>query len=439
MATETVADDAVFINLAIAFFCLVANGFYVAAEFAIVKCKPLRIDQLANENAFAGKLARHILNFQENYLACCQLGITMASLGLGWVGEPTVAALIEPVLGNFLPEHLIHFVAFMIGFITFSSLHIVVGEQVPKIFGIRNPEITFQACAHILWVTYLMVYPLNIALKTAASSILRWMGVASSTYEDIFTGEEIKGLVDVSVAHGEMDEQQATRLHNLFAFDERIVESVMIPSSQSEILVLDGDKKKNKQVIAETQHSRFPLLDKDNKLVGTIVVKDLIDALFKGEDDPWNDLGKFSRKPMIVPETSLIKDLFERMRLERSHIAFMIDEYGSFSGMVTMEDLLEELVGEIADETDEVENEFEITKEDGYWLVHGLAPLVDIQRALDSDDLDDPNANTISGLIMNKLQKIPVVGDIVEVFGFKFIVEETIDNRVEKVKIEKIK
>ena len=121
MATETVANDAVFINLSIALFCLVANGFYVAAEFAIVKCKPLRIDQLANENAFGGKLARHILNFQENYLACCQLGITMASLGLGWVGEPTVAILIEPVLGNILPEHLIHFVAFMIGFITFMD------------------------------------------------------------------------------------------------------------------------------------------------------------------------------------------------------------------------------------------------------------------------------------------------------------------------------
>ena len=438
MAAESMGHDGTLLNLGIAFFCLVANGFYVAAEFAIVKCKPLRIEQMAAENQFAARLCKHILTVQENYLACCQLGITMASLGLGWVGEPTVAALIEPVLGNYLPEHLIHFVAFMIGFITFSSLHIVVGEQVPKIFGIRNPEITFQACAHTLWVTYILVYPLNIALKSAASSILRWMGVASSTYEDIFTGEEIKGLVDVSVEHGVMDKDQAERLQNLFAFDERTLESVMIPSAQSEVLILNGDNEKNRKIIAETQHSRFPLLGNDNKLIGTIVVKDLIDALFKGQKDPWNDLGSFSRKPMIVPETSKVKDLFERMRHERSHIAFMIDEYGSFTGLVTMEDLLEELVGEIADETDEIENEFEIINENGFWLAHGLSPLVDIQRALDNNEIDDPNANTLSGLIMNALERLPVAGDIVQAYGYKFIVEQTKDNRVEKVRIELI-
>ena len=431
-------DTGTVINLSIALFCLVANGFYVAAEFAIVKCKPLRISQMADENQFAARLCRRILKYQENYLACCQLGITMASLGLGWVGEPTVAALIEPVLGNFLPPHLIHFVAFMIGFITFSSLHIVVGEQVPKIFGIRNPEITFQACAHILHVSYIIVYPLNIALKSAASSILRWMGVDSSTYEDIFTYEEYKGLVDVSLAHGEMDKGQAEMLHAFFSFDERIVENVMIPSNQCHSLILNGDNSKNKDIIAVTQHSRFPLLDSENKLVGTIVVKDLIDALFKGKKDPWNDLDKFARKPMIVPETSKVKDLFERMRLERSHIAFMIDEYGIFTGLVTMEDLLEELVGDIADETDEIENEFEITKEDNHWIAHGLAPLIDVERNVGIEDLEDPNANTLSGLIMNRLEKIPTVGDVVEGFGHRFIVEDTKDNRVERVKIEKL-
>tara|TARA_B110000196_G_C20927717_1_gene558444 strand:- start:228 stop:836 length:609 start_codon:yes stop_codon:yes gene_type:complete len=202
--------------------------------------------------------------------------------------------------------------------------------------------------------------------------------------------------------------------------------------------MLSGDNAKNKDIIRETQHSRFPLLDKDNKLVGVIIVKDMIDALLNGAEEPWNDLEKFAREPMIVPETSKIKDLFDRMRVERSHIAFMIDEYGSFAGLVSMEDLLEELVGEIADETDDLESEFHITKNDDHWIAHGLAPLVDVERVVGYESEEDGNANTLSGLIMNKLGQLPQVGDYIEDSGFKFTVEEIKDHRVEKILIEKI-
>ena len=153
---------------------------------------------------------------------------------------------------------------------------------------------------------------------------------------------------------------------------------------------------------------------------------------------PWNNLEKFAREPMIVPETSKIKDLFDRMRVERSHIAFMIDEYGSFAGLVSMEDLLEELVGEIADETDDVESEFDIIKNDDHWIAHGLAPLVDVERAIGYESDEDGNANTLSGLIMNKLGQLPKVGDYIEDSGFKFTVEEIKDHRVEKILIEKV-
>jgi CBS domain containing-hemolysin-like protein len=425
-------------NLLIAFFCLVANGFYVAAEFAIVKTKPLRIQQLASEDKFGAKLSQYILKYQENYLACCQLGITMASLGLGWVGEPTVAALLEPVLANVLPPDLIHLVAFLIGFVIFSSLHIVAGEQVPKIFAIRNPEVVMLWCAYPLYISYLIAYPLNKVLKATSSGILSGLGVKGSTYEDIYTHEEIKGLVDVSVKHGEMNKEQAQMLYNLFRFDERLVEDVMISSGQCHSLMLNGDNAKNKDTIRETQHSRFPLLDTNNKLVGVIIVKDMIDALLNGADEPWNNLENFARDPMIVPETSKIKDLFDRMRMERSHIAFMIDEYGSFSGLVSMEDLLEELVGEIADETDDVESEFGIVVKDGKWIAHGLAPLVDVERVIGYESNEDSSANTLSGLIMNKLGQLPQIDDYIEDSGFKFTVEEIKDYRVEKILIEKV-
>jgi CBS domain containing-hemolysin-like protein len=194
--------SATFFNLSLALLLLALNAFYVAAEFALVKSRGFRIDAMAEENRFGARLLQTMMANLEAYLACCQLGITMASLGLGWVGEPTVAGLLEPVLSPFMPEKAVHFTSFIVGFLVFSSLHIVIGEQVPKTLAIREPVPVSQWIAYPLHVSFLMLYPLNWLLNAASRSVLRGLGVKEHSTQDILTDVEIEGLVEESAEHG---------------------------------------------------------------------------------------------------------------------------------------------------------------------------------------------------------------------------------------------
>ena len=219
-----------FSNLVLAFFLLAANAFFVAAEFALVKARVFRIESAARSGSRAAKLTVYIQKHIEPYLAACQLGITMASLGLGWVGEPTVSALLTPVLEPLeLSEATLHTVAFLVGFLVFSSLHIVVGEQVPKTLAIRKAEPMSLAIAYPLQVVYWMFFPLTWLLNKASGSILRLLRVAEAADGDVLSDAEIRNLVDVSTEHGKMHVDTAEMIHNVFKFDERSVARVMIP------------------------------------------------------------------------------------------------------------------------------------------------------------------------------------------------------------------
>lgn len=432
-------NDTVF-NLSLAAFLLFANGFYVAAEFALVKAKGYRIDSMAEEGRFGARLTQDILKNIEAYLACCQLGITMASLGLGWVGEPTVAAILEPLLLPLgMSPETVHFTAFMIGFLTFSSLHIVVGEQVPKTLAIRQAEPVSQWIAYPLWVSFIVFYPLNWTLNAASRWILKSIGVKEASHHEILTNEEIRGLVDVSAEFGEMDESHAAFIRNIFRFDERTVERIMIPRIECNVLELDGDAEVNQRTIRDTKNSRFPVTsDGGASLEGVIIVKDIFEAVLNGESEPWRDLKRFVREPMVIPETLKISTLFDTMRAKRSHIAMVIDEYGAFVGLATMEDLIEEIVGEIEDETDDAQWEADIAKKDDHWVADGLTPLADVERAVGFAVEDTFNANTLSGLIMHRLEKIPDIGDTVDEPGYRFTVEKVKDHRVDEVRIDVI-
>ena len=432
--------NATVFNLLLAVLLLAANGFYVAAEFALVKSRGFRMDALAAEGRFGARKTQEILKNIEAYLACCQLGITMASLGLGWVGEPTVAAILEPLLVPLgMPEDAVHLTAFLIGFLVFSSLHIVVGEQVPKTLAIRRAEPVSLWIAYPLWISFVVFYPLNWALNTASRSILRALGVAEAPHQEILSNEEIRGLVNVSAEHGEMEEAHATFIHNIFRFDERTVERIMIPRVECHVLSTDGAPEDNQRTIRETKHSRFPVTsDNGTNIAGIVLVKDISDALLAGEKEPWRDLKRFVREPMIIPESLKISSLFDQMRIERSHLALVIDEYGAFVGLVTMEDLLEEIVGEIADETDDAELETDISFHGDHWLADGLTPLADVERVVGFGVDDTFPANTLSGLIMSRLERVPEVGDVVEEPGFRFTVQKVKGHRVDQVCIERV-
>tara|TARA_R110000868_G_scaffold100722_6_gene277135 strand:- start:15948 stop:17249 length:1302 start_codon:yes stop_codon:yes gene_type:complete len=426
-------------NLTIIVLLLAANAFFVAAEFALVKASGFRIDNLATAGRFGAKLTAVIHRKLEAYLAACQLGITMASLGLGWVGEPTVAAMLEPVLEPFgITGKLLHTVSFIVGFIVFSSLHIVIGEQVPKTYAIRKPEPVSLALAYPLYGFYILLFPLNWLLNKASGGILRLMGIAEASHAEVLTGQEIRSLVSTSAEHGEMTSEHADLIHNIFSFDERHVERVMISRMECHVLRLDASPEENIEIVRNTRHSRFPVINGGfDNLVGVVIIKDLFDAMLSGKKDPWSDLKSYCREPMVVPETMPVGGLFETMRSERAHMACVIDEYGAFSGLVTLEDLLEEIVGEIADETDTDETEFVIVEEGDHWVADGLAAFSDIARMTGFVVDDEVDANTLSGLFMVRLGRVPEVGDETIEGEFRFTVQELKDRRVARVKIEK--
>ena len=421
---------------------LIANGFFVAAEFALVKARGFRIEVLANEGSSAARLTMRIQAQLEAYLAACQLGITMASLGLGWVGEPAVAALLEPLFHTLgVPDQILHTTAFIVGFLIFSSLHIVVGEQVPKTFAIRKAEPVSLWVAYPLRFSYLAVWPLNWLLNKASSSLLSLFGVQEASHADVFSDAEIQGMVATSRDYGEMHQDKADMLHNLFEFDQRQVGRVMIPYNAVHCLDVSAAAVDNLAIIRDTEHSRFPVIDgaMDNAIIGIILAKDIHRALLSGEAEPWGDLRKLCREPMIVPESQRVSQLFEIMRQKRAHMAFVVDEYGVFVGLVTLEDLLEEIVGEIHDETDAQEASYAIeTIDSNHWEADGLTSLGDLEKVVGLRVPIDLDANTLSGLFMERLTRMPEAGDDIFENGYWLRILSTEDRRVGRVSIERI-
>ena len=429
------------LNIFVIVLLLAANGFFVAAEFALVKARGIRLETYAVNGSAGARLSLRIQSELESYLAACQLGITMASLGLGWVGEPVVAAIFEPLFTHLgMPQSLLHTTSFVSGFLIFSSLHIVLGEQVPKTLAIRRAERVSLWVAYPLHFIYLLVYPLNWMLRVSSNAVLSLFKVEEVSHEEVYSSEEIKGLLSVSHEHGEIKADKAIMLRNTFEFDQRKVGRVMIPAGSMKVLNISAPPQDNLGVIRDSGHSRFPVVESadNDTIVGILFAKDLYTAMLNGEAQPWTDLQKFCRKPLLVPESQKVAFLFERMREHRTHMALVIDEYGELSGIVTLEDLIEEIVGDICDETDPYEESPVVELDQGRWIADGLAPLSDVERIIGMKIPHEVDANTLSGLFMFRLSRMPEIGDWIEEGDYRLIVRSLDDNRAGQVGIEKI-
>ncbi len=418
---------------------LVINAFFVAAEFALVKAKHFRIDLLADQGSRTAQLTQRIQLNLESYLAACQLGITMASLGLGWVGEPVVASLLEPIFHAFgIPEEILHPLAFVLGFLIFSSLHIVVGEQVPKTLAIRKAEPVSMWCAYPLHWFYMLAYPLNWLLNRASGAVLSWFNVEEAGHSDVLSDDEIRGIIDTSEKHGGLKSDKAGMLHNMFEFDTHRVEQIMVPRSEMDVIDLQAPWDTTLALMLETQHSRYPVFDGNlDAPVGVLLVKDLYNAML-GQEKPENPraaLRNNLRECLLVPETQPVSDLFESMRKNRNHMALAMDEYGCFAGAVTMEDILEEIVGEISDELDVDEADSPVVWDKDHWVTDGLVSITDLERVVGVDFDDSIESNTISGLFMNQLNRMPNAGDEVTEVGLRFVAVDIESNRVGQVHI----
>jgi CBS domain containing-hemolysin-like protein len=414
---------------------LAANGFFVAAEFALVKVRPVRLQKLADGGSRAAAQALKVLANLEIYLAACQLGITMASLGLGWIGEPFVAALLRPVfLAMELSPELLHSISFALGFLIFSSLHIIVGEQVPKTLAIREAEVTSRFVVWPLVGFFWLAWPLTVSLNWANRHLLALLGVKEAGHGDAHTGDELRSLIAVASEHGLVKSQKAEMLDRMFEFDVRNVADVMTPRRELATLDVARSAEANKAVLLATQHSRYPLLNShDDAVLGVIVVKDFYNDLLQGGETPWSRLEDFRREAIFVPETARVDRLMERMRRQHAHTAMVVDEYGGFTGMVTLEDLVEEIVGEIEDEFDDEEPM--IRQVDNSWEVDGILPLYEVVNETGMEFSGAGGVNTLSGLIMKRLGRVPKPGDRITVDDATLEVVDMKGTRVGTVRI----
>ncbi len=426
----------IILNLTIAILLLAANAFYVAAEFALVKSRGFRIDALAESGVLGARLTQHMLVHVEAYLANCQLGITMASLGLGWVGEPTASAIVAPLLHPLgIPETAVHVIAFLAGFLLFSSLHIVVGEQVPKTLAIRKPEPVSLFIAYPLNVSYVVLFPFTWALTAAASGILRLLGVAKASHIEILTDEEIEGLIEVSAEHGKMEAGQATYIHNLFRFGELEVSDVMV--HRTRIVALDASEPIEDLVkaVLESPYTRMPLYrGEPDDIVGIVHSKDVLRALIRAHGELGRiNMQKIATKPWFVPDTTPLSAQLNAFLKAKTHFALVIDEYGEVEGLITLEDILEEIVGDIADEYDEVIQGI-VKQADGSYLIDGDVPIRDVNRSLNWH-LPDEEAVTIAGLVIHEAKMIPNEGQQFTFYGCRFRVLRKQRNRLTQLRI----
>jgi CBS domain containing-hemolysin-like protein len=351
--------------LSIAFVLVLLNGFFVAAEFAYVKARSSRIDALAAEGNVRAKFASGILGNLNAYLSACQLGITLTSLGLGWLGEPTVSKLIGPLLEKaHIPENVTHVISFIISFTIVTAFHITIGEQVPKTYAIRKSEQVTLWSAFPMVVFYKLMFPLIWCLNSASNWMLRKSGIEpESEHEAVHTEEEIRVLVKESHKNGYIDNTELTLVDNVFEFTETVAREIMIPRTELACLYAEKTFQENLQIATEEMRTRYPVCDPDkDNIVGFVHIKDLLK-----HRDGLEDIRSIIRPIMSVPESMPISTLLKMMQKKRTEVALLIDEYGGTSGLVTMEDILEELVGEIHDEFDQERPSIE--KKDEYTSV----------------------------------------------------------------------
>ncbi|PSP76887.1 cobalt transporter [Halobacteriales archaeon QS_1_68_20] len=420
----------------VAFVLVFMNGFFVAAEFAFVRIRSSSVERLADEGrAGAATLQEAVANL-DDYLAVTQLGITISSLGLGWVGEPAVAALLEPVLAPLLPESALHFVAFALGFGIITFLHVVFGELAPKTIAIQEAERISLLVARPMKLFYYLFVPGIVVFNGTANFFTRLIGVSpASETEETLSEEEILTVLSRAGREGRVDAEEVHMIERVFELDDTTVREVMVPRPDVVSVPPDLPLADLRALAVETGHTRYPVVDEsDDRVEGFVDVKDVLRAAESGQQEALAvDL---AREVTIVPETTRVNDLLGAFQDEQSQMAAVIDEWGAFEGIVTVEDVVEVVVGQLRDEFDAAEREPTIERRDGRYLIDGGVPLTEVNDELDVA-FESEDFGTIGGLILERLGRAPERGDRVTVDGYVLAVDAVDDARIERVVVER--
>jgi magnesium and cobalt exporter, CNNM family len=418
-------------GLFFALLLVALNGFFVAAEFALVKVRPTQIEPYVAQGLRRGRVARHMVRHLDAYLSATQLGITLASLALGWIGEPALAWIIGPVVHPFVGDNpaLLHSVALTVSFLVLMVLHIVLGELVPKSIAIRKAEGTTLMASLPLFVFYKVTYPAIWLLNHTANALLKLVGIAPTSEAESSHDEEELRLLLASSHASHLSLQKRELLDNVFELSHRMARQIMLPRQDVVYLSTTRSVAENLRIARRSGHTRFPLCEGDlDHVIGVIHIKDI----FRRER-PLASLQEVAREIAFVPETLQLDRLLKRMRTERFHLAAVIDEYGGVSGIVTLEHVIEEIVGQIQDEFDVEKPEF-LKREEGVWQVSGGVLIEDLEDEL-GIELSDRDEDTIGGLVLSELGRNPAVGDRVELGPVTIEVIEVHLNRVNTVRI----
>ncbi|HSU82095.1 MAG TPA: hemolysin family protein [Thermoanaerobaculia bacterium] len=418
-------------GMALGLLLVALNGFFVAAEFALVKVRPTQLEPRISEGSRRARLARHMLRHLDAYLSATQLGITLASLALGWVGEPAFAWIVGPVVSLVAGNNpdLVHTVSLTISFLVITVLHIVLGEQAPKTLAIRRAEETALLISFPLYAFYKLTYPAIWVLNHSANRLLKLFGVTPAAEGELAHDEEELRLLLSSSKESQLSTQKRELLDNIFELSHRVARQIMLPRQDVVYLSTQRPLAENLKIARRSGHTRFPLCEGDlDHVIGLIHIKDIFHR-----ERPLTALTEVAREIAFVPETLELDRLLKRMRTERFHLAAVIDEYGGVSGIVTLEDVIEEIVGSIQDEFD-VERPELVEKGDGVYQVSGGMLVEDLEEAL-GVELSERDEDTIGGVVLSELGRNPAVGDRVELGAVTIEVLEVQLNRVATVRI----
>ncbi len=419
---------------------VLANGFFVAAEFALISVRRTRIAELVSKGNQAAKWAQKALENPDQVIAATQLGITLASLGLGWVGEPALSHLLEPLIELFpgeMQSEVSHSISAGFAFAIITFLHVVVGELAPKSIALQNPEDTSLWVARpTLWTEWIFK-PFIWALNGTGNALLKLFGVEpASGHELVHSVEELKMIVTASAEEGVVEDEEREMLYAVFDFGELLVRQVMIP--RTEILGFEADMNLDESIDVATHSTftKFPVYDDNlDNILGVVHIKDLLRA--EHDPDRQDSLARdLIREAYFVPETVPVRRVLQEFRDRRQHIAIVMDEFGGTAGLVTLEDLMEEIVGEVSDPFDVSQPEIQ-KNPDGSVSVDGLALIEEVNDALGLN-LIEPHYDTIAGFILGKFGRIPAVGDAVELDGFRFQIVSMDGMRIEKITLSPI-
>ncbi len=422
------------IKLAAVAFLILLTAFFVASEFAIVKVRKTKLQSRANNGDQKAVIALGMVNELDNYLSACQLGITITSLGLGWLGEPALDHILGPLIGNLaMPEAISNTISIAIAFFIITFLHVVLGELAPKTFAIQKAESLVIAIARPLIIFSKVMHPFIWLLNGSANVFVRIFGLESAKESDeVHSEEELRHILSQSYQQGEINRSEYTYVDRIFEFDNRTAKEIMIPRTEMAVVDVNDSIRTIIRDMKQNRYTRYPVIDDDkDTILGVLHMKEF----FYEKVEEHGSITPYIRPVLKVFENIPIHNLLVRMKKERTHLAVLMDEYGGTAGIVTVEDILEEIVGEIRDEFD-YDEEREIKRlKNGHFLLEGKVSIQDVNEFFDSK-LDHDDIDTISGWIYTQ-DFDTKEGTVVYDRNLYFKVVDMQDGQIKKVEVWK--